>query len=378
MRWIIVLCLLMSSVAHAQFPDETTTGITNTHCPNWAVDKINTSSRTISTAGTTLYYEQISGQITVNAPNVTIKCVKIDANGSLYGINCLSTNCTNLLVEDAEIFDTASTGFILKGSAAGRATANRVNVHTSVKDAMKIRGHANLYNSYIHVNAVPGEHNDAIQIESGSNIDIVGNRIDGPLNEQTSAIIAKSDFGIINNLRVANNRLSGGTHTFYSVTGGFGPPTNVIVANNQWLLNSWKFSPVSFETNAGHCLEWYGNTNSDASARGVPTSASPTGSCAVGVFTPLGGGNTQNAPATFTPAPGSYQASVTVSLATVTAGATIHYTTDGSTPDASDTAYSVPLTFVATTTLKAIVIKAGNDPSVVSTGTYTITGGCTY
>ena len=47
-------------------------------------------------------------------------------------------------------------------------------------------------------------------------------------------------------------------------------------------------------------------------------------------------------------------------------GATIHYTTDGSTPTAESTQYAEPLTFSQTTTLKAIAIKDGVSSEVTS------------
>lgn len=375
----IMFCWIFTATAYAQFPDATTTGITATHCPNWAATKTNTSGRTLNTAGQTVNYEEITGQITVNAANVTLNCVKINANGNLYGLNCLTTNCANLNVTNTEIWGSSSANVILRGANGAWATVTRGNIRDGDKDNMKIRGNAALIDSYVHGFIIdPADHNDAIQIESGVNIDIRGNRIDGPFQSQTAAIIAKSDFGVINNLRLHGNRLSGGSFILYLVTGGFGPPTNVIVANNTFERNSWLHGDISSETNASHCLEWYGNVWHDGGARGVPTSASPQGSCAQGVFPPISGVTTA-APATFTPAPGTYVNSVTVSMATTETGATIRYTTDGSTPDGTDTAYTVPLVLSATTTLKAIVIKAGLQNSVVTTGVYTIsTGGCTY
>jgi hypothetical protein len=47
-------------------------------------------------------------------------------------------------------------------------------------------------------------------------------------------------------------------------------------------------------------------------------------------------------------------------------GATIHYTTDSSTPTSASSQYSEPLTFSETTTLKAIAIKDGVSSEVTS------------
>ena len=47
-------------------------------------------------------------------------------------------------------------------------------------------------------------------------------------------------------------------------------------------------------------------------------------------------------------------------------GATIYYTTDGTTPTSASSQYSSPLTFSQTTTLKAIAIKDGVSSEVTS------------
>ncbi len=77
---------------------------------------------------------------------------------------------------------------------------------------------------------------------------------------------------------------------------------------------------------------------------------------------------------TFSPGAGTYTAAQSVAISTSTSGATIRYTTDGSTPsETNGTIYSgTKVAINVTTTLKAIAYKVGNADSSVASGTYTI------
>jgi hypothetical protein len=81
---------------------------------------------------------------------------------------------------------------------------------------------------------------------------------------------------------------------------------------------------------------------------------------------------------TFNPIPGTYQSAQNVSLAPVTAGATIRYTLDGSVPtESTGIAYSTPINFPLNsgpTTLTAVAFKVGMTPSDPTIGVYRITG----
>jgi Chitobiase/beta-hexosaminidase C-terminal domain len=76
---------------------------------------------------------------------------------------------------------------------------------------------------------------------------------------------------------------------------------------------------------------------------------------------------------TFSVPGGAYNAAQTIALADSTPGATIYYTTDGSTPTASSTPYSTPITVSSTETIEAIATASGYTTSPLASATYSIT-----
>lgn len=67
---------------------------------------------------------------------------------------------------------------------------------------------------------------------------------------------------------------------------------------------------------------------------------------------------------------GNYLNPFTTSISCSTEGASIYYTTDGTTPDESSTLYESPITINSTCTLKAKAFKGGMDPSNVAFAEY--------
>ena len=82
----------------------------------------------------------------------------------------------------------------------------------------------------------------------------------------------------------------------------------------------------------------------------------------------------QAAAPTLNPAPGTYGATQSVTLADTTPGALIYYTTNGTAPTVSSAQYvaGTPLQVSATTTVEAIAVASGYSNSAVTSGTYTI------
>ncbi|MGK4591518.1 chitobiase/beta-hexosaminidase C-terminal domain-containing protein [Amycolatopsis sp. w19] len=88
-------------------------------------------------------------------------------------------------------------------------------------------------------------------------------------------------------------------------------------------------------------------------------------------YTHGGSGTTVASPA-FDPPGGSYPSARSVTLSSATSGATIRYTVDGSTPTASSTLYTGPITVSTSATISAIALKSGSANSPVASASYTI------
>jgi glycosidase len=69
---------------------------------------------------------------------------------------------------------------------------------------------------------------------------------------------------------------------------------------------------------------------------------------------------------------GTYTSLQSVAISDSTSGATIHYTTDGTTPTAASAVYAAPIPVAVTTTIEALAVASGSTNSDVSSATYTI------
>ena len=90
------------------------------------------------------------------------------------------------------------------------------------------------------------------------------------------------------------------------------------------------------------------------------------------VYTVLSSASASAATPTFSPAAGTYTSTQSVTISDSTPGATIYYTTNGTTPTTSSSVYSGPIAVSSTETIEAIAAASGYTNSSVASATYTI------
>ncbi|HXZ72328.1 MAG TPA: hypothetical protein VEH31_15860 [Streptosporangiaceae bacterium] len=205
------------------FPDATNTGA---NCSSLAPS----GSLTVTADGAVVEGKNISGSITIQASDVTIRndCI---TSSDIYPVHFVSGS--NLTVEDTTITGRGGDCSRAVEPAGGSTTMNRLNI-SGCQDGIQMYDNDVLKNSYIHDLAFTGDsHNDGVQQNGGHNDIVRHNTIFNPHN-QTSCVNFTTDFGGISNITITGNLLNGGDYTVYSRSGGNGDPTGVRVTGNQF------------------------------------------------------------------------------------------------------------------------------------------------
>ena len=149
---------------------------------------------------------------------------------------------------------------------------------------------------------------------------------------------------------VANKETVGPSETFQIVNNSDGTKSLLCAANNRYV--------------------------SVNSSKAMYASATSIGNAEKFTFTYSGSPPpAQVATPSITPGGGNYTTPQTVSISCATSGATIKYTTDGSTPNTGSATYTAPITLSSNTTLKAYAYRSGMVDSAVNTQTYTFSAG---
>ncbi len=164
----------------------------------------------------------------------------------------------------------------------------------------------------------------------------------------------------------------------------FSPPAGSYSTTQSVTLSSATTGAVIYYTTNGTAPTTASPVYNGAIAVGTGTTtieafavASGSSPSAVATATYVVGSTTVTATPTFSPGAGTYTTTQSVTLADSTANAVIYYTTDGTTPTTSSTAYSTPIQVAATETLKAIASAPSLQTSSTASAVYTIQAGTT-
>ena len=242
------------------WPDASSTGVRR-------ADLLRPSgSISVTTPGTIIENLDITGSITIDASNVTVRNVRVRGNGAKYLINIESSGGhRGIVIEDVEL---NGNGIATQGIVHGGYTARRVNIH-GTEDGIRAGSNVVLEDSWIHDLRHDGAftdapHHDAVQSIGGTNIVLRGNNLEGPFRAQTSAIIMHAHLaGPLRNVLIENNRLSGGTYTL-NLKARDGQPdlgSDIVVTGNVIVKDGWKFGPLN--TDRAQAVQFSGNTLSD-------------------------------------------------------------------------------------------------------------------
>lgn len=159
------------------FPDASCTGV-----PSGTVLSPS-GSITVSTAGAIIAGRDISGSVTVNAPNVTIRNTRIRGNAMFLVAN----NSTGLLIEDSELINQRVTGNNCHvGVGSANFTVRRTEI-TGCENGFNVTGNnVTITDNYVHDLDTVGPsyvfgnspHTDGIQIGAAQFVTITHNTID--------------------------------------------------------------------------------------------------------------------------------------------------------------------------------------------------------
>ncbi len=207
------------------FPDPGTTGVT----PGTELTP-ESGAVTLSTPGQVYENRVLTGSITVTAPNVTIRNVKLIATDDSYGIKAFSWqhNVTGLTLDHVEI--DLNGHYDIKGIAFDGYTARRV-LFRNGSDCAHTGSNVVIEDSYCalgpdaNADGIPDgsafctgpQHFDGFQSDGGRNITLRHNTIRNPC-AQTSAILMSTNTEPIDRVTIDHNLVSGGGYTVYCGT----------------------------------------------------------------------------------------------------------------------------------------------------------------
>ena len=172
-------------------------------------------SVTVSTDGAVVDGLNITGTLTINASNVTVRNTRV-TSGAFWTVT-IKDSAKNVTLENVTVDSKGMSGSEGSSGIVGPGTFKAVEV-TGAENGFVPGSGSLITGSYVHdLNAPGAPHYDGIQIDGGlSNIRVENSTIDMSNHGQTSAVMVDNYFGAISNVVVDGNRLLGGGYTVYA------------------------------------------------------------------------------------------------------------------------------------------------------------------
>ena len=189
----------------------------------------------VDTPGAVISGLDVTGYILVNASNVTVRNVRVNA-GTWGGI-ITTAKGSDVLIEDCEVFSTwmkgGAKGVLFDGNSGG--VVRRCNIH-NVEDGIYLSGNRFVVeDNYVHDSEAHGEdpHTDSIQISAGtSNVVVRGNNFAYGDNDSSAFTVGNNE-APVDNIRLENNIFVGGGYTVRCDGRGPHPITNIAIIGNR-------------------------------------------------------------------------------------------------------------------------------------------------
>lgn len=215
----------------------------NTGVPAGTALTVRNGDLTITTAGTVIDGMDIRGYVAIKAPNVTIKR-SIIRGGAAATVNrallaATQSGAGNFLIEDVTIKPDNPSPYINGINVNQSGTIRRADISGSVDGIMIYGSGVRVESSYLHDfahyasdpnwNGGPS-HDDAIQVQAGTGVQIIGNTLTGAYN---AAVMVTQDAGVTKDLWINENWIDyGGCSINYGSNGAY--KTGMQANNNRF------------------------------------------------------------------------------------------------------------------------------------------------
>jgi hypothetical protein len=218
----------------------------------------------VRTAGAIVEDLDIQGSLFIEAPDVTVRNVKVTCSSSWWIVKAVANRVT--ISDSTFTVDRSSGSYCQYGISAGEAAKIYRNEIAYTPNGLDfpVGNQAEVVGNWIHdQRAYPGkeDHVDAAQINGGGTGPYVfrNNHFSVP-ESQTSCLALFTDFGLIQNVTVDGNLFDGGG---WSVYGGGDTATNVVFTNNRFSRSFYTsggyYGPVAYFNSNGLGNVWSNN-----------------------------------------------------------------------------------------------------------------------